>query len=169
MMQTPAFHFSALNHSVFLLNQQFNRCMIMKKSIIQILPVAAALFVAGCESTHDKGPYLPQQSRTPPYESTEPVVLLDPGVQHSITTTGQPQARVLEDGRLEVVVQLRNRENRRLEVQANCLFKDVNGVTTGDETPFQTVVLTENATEHVKFTSLNDKAKRFTIRVRQAR
>ena len=140
----------------------------MKKSILQILP-AAALLVAGCESTHDKGPYLPQPSKTPPYESTEPVVLLDPGVQHSITTTGQPQARVLEDGRLEVVVQLRNRENRRLEVQANCVFKDVNGITTGDETPFEMIILTENGTEQVKFASMNDKAKRFTIRVRQAR
>ena len=140
----------------------------MKKPILQIL-LAAALFVAGCTSTHDKGPYLPRQSKTPAYESTEPVVLLDPGVQHSVTSTGQPQARLLEDGRLEVVAQLRNRENRRIEVQANCVFKDVNGVSTGDETPFQTVILTENATEHVKFVSANDKAKRFTIRVRQAR
>ena len=143
--------------------------MNMKKTILVLFPLSAILLVAGCESTHDQGPYLPQQSKTPPYESTEPVVLLDPGVQFSITATGQPQARVLEDGRLEVVVQLRNRENRRIEVQANCVFKDVNGVTTGDETPFQTVILTENATEHVKFVSANDKAKRFTIRVRQAR
>ena len=141
----------------------------MKKTILQILPVAAALFGAGCESTYDKGPYVPQASRTPPYESTEAVVLLDPGVQHSVTTTGQPQARLLEDGRLEVVAQLRNRENRRIEVQADCVFKDVNGVSTGDETPFQTVILTENATAHVKFVSANDKAKRYTIRVRQAR
>ncbi len=141
----------------------------MNKSILQILPVAAALLVAGCESTHDKGPYLPQQPKTPPYESNEPLVLLDPGVRHSVTSTGQPQARLLEDGRLEVVAQLRNRENRRIEVQANCIFKDVNGVSTGDETPFQTVILTENATEHVNFVSANDKAKRFTIRVRQAR
>ena len=140
----------------------------MKKPILQIL-LAAALLVAGCTSTHDKGPYLPQQCKTPAYESTEPVVLLDPGVQHSVTSTGQPLARLLEDGRLEVVAQLRNRENRRIEVQANCVFKDVNGVSTGDETPFQTVILTENATEHVKFVSANDKAKRFTIRVRQAR
>lgn len=143
----------------------------MKKTITTTIPaaVAAALLVAGCESTHDGGPYLPQQPRTPAYESTEPVVLLDPGVQHSVTSTGQPQARLLEDGRLEIVAQLRNRENRRIEVQANCVFKDVNGVSTGDETPFQTVILTENATEHVKFVSANDKAKRFTIRVRQAR
>jgi len=139
---------------------------IMKSKLIALLPLAA-LF-AGC-STHDKGPYLPQQSKTPPYENTEPVVLLDPGVQYSVTTTGQPQARLLEDGRLEVVTLLRNRENRRIEVQANCVFKDVNGITTGDETPFQTVILTENATEQVKFVSSNDKAKKFTIRIRQAR
>ena len=139
----------------------------MKTKLIAILPVAA--LIVGCSSTHDDGPYLPQQSKTPPYESTEPVVLMDSGVQHSLTTTGQPQARTLDDGRLEVVVQFRNRENRRIEVQANCVFKDVNGVSTGDETPFQTVILTESATEQVKFTSLNNKAARYTIRVRQAR
>ena len=139
----------------------------MKTKLLVLLPVAALL--AGCSGTHDKGPYLPQASKTPPYESTESVVLMDPGIQYSLTTTGQPQARTLEDGRLEVVVQLRNRENRRIEVQANCVFKDVNGISTGDETPFQTVVLTENATEHIKFVSANDKAARYTIRVRQAR
>ena len=138
----------------------------MKKSIIQIIPVAV-LVAAGC-STHDKGPYLAQTPKTPAYESTEPVVLLDPGVQRSVTYTAV-DARTLDDGRLEVIVQLRNRENRRIEVQANCVFKDVGGITTGDETPFQTVILTENATEHVKFVSANDKAKRYTIRVRQAR
>jgi hypothetical protein len=140
----------------------------MKTKLIAILP--AAMLIAGCStSTHDKGPYVPQLSKTPAHESTEPVVLLDPGVQYSLTTTGQPQARLLDDGRLEVTAQLRNRENRRIEVQVNCVFKDVNGVSTGDETPFQTLILTENATEHVKFTSLNNKAARYTIRVRQAR
>jgi hypothetical protein len=54
-------------------------------------------------------------------------------------------------------------------VQAGCVFKDVNGVATGDETPWQTVILTENATEQVKFVSANDQAKKYTIRVRQAR
>jgi len=140
----------------------------MKTRLIAILP-AAVLVVAGCKSTYDKGPYLPRTSKTPAYESTEPVVLMDPGVQHSLTATGQPLAQILPDGRLEVTVQLRNRENRRIEVQANCVFKDVNGISTGDETPWQTVILTENSTEHVKFVSANEKAKRYTIRVRQAR
>ncbi len=141
----------------------------MKTTIASALVIgSAALFVVGC-STHDKGPYLPQTPKTPAYESSEPVVLLDPGVQYSVTSTGQPYARVVEDGRLEVIAQLRNRENRRIEVQVNCVFKDMNGVSIGDETPFQTLILTENATEQVKFVSMNNLAKRYTIRVRQAR
>ena len=142
----------------------------MKKTLAILIPVtAAAALLAGCSSTHDAGPYLPQTPRTPAYESTEPVVLLDPGVQYSVTVTGEPQVLTLPDGRLQVTVRLRNRENRRIEVQANCVFKDAAGFSTGDETPFETVILTENATEQVKFTSMNDKAKRFTVRVRQAR
>ena len=143
----------------------------MKKSIIPVLALTCVLLAVGCKSkpAHDKGPYVPQASKAPAYESTEPVVLLDPGVAYSVTTGGQPFAQTLPDGRMEVTVQLRNRENRRIEVQANCVFKDVNGISTGDETPFQTVILTENATEQLKFVSMTDKARRYTIRVRQAR
>jgi len=142
----------------------------MKTIIPTLLSLAVVTLIAtGCSSTYDRGPYQPQASRTPPLENTEPVVLLDPGVRYSITTAAPPFARILPDGRLEVTAQLRNRENRRIEVQANCVFKDVNGFSTGDETPFQTVILTENSTEQIKFTSLNDQARRYTIRVRQAR
>ena len=141
----------------------------MKKTFVSMLAAGGALLLAaGCASTHDKGPYLPQ---TPPpmgYETREPVVLLDPGVQYSVTCSGL-QERTLPDGRLEVVAHLRNRENRRIEVQANCVFKDQNGFTTSDETPFVMVILTENATEDVKFVSMNNLAKKYTIRVRQAR
>jgi len=135
---------------------------------VSLLSVAsAALLAAGC-STHDKGPYQPQWPATPAFETRDPVVLLDPGVQYSVTYSGA-QSRTLEDGRMQVNVQLRNRENRRIEVQANCVFKDQNGFLDGDETPFQTVILTENATKDVIFTSMNDLAKRYTVRVRQAR
>jgi hypothetical protein len=137
-------------------------------SKIVLLAAGAALAVTACQSTYDKGPYLPQNSQTPAYENTERVVLLDPGVQHSITCTGL-QEGTTSDGRLEVIAQLRNRENRRIEVQVNCVFKDANGYMTGDETPFQTLILTENATEQVKFTAMNGLAKKYTVRVRQAR
>jgi hypothetical protein len=139
----------------------------MKTRII-LLTATAALTLAACKSTYDKGPYLPQQSKTPAYENTALVVLMDPGVQHSLTCAGI-QEGASADGRLEVIAQIRNRENRRIEVQVNCVFKDANGFSTGDETPFQTLILTENATEQVKFTAMNKLAKKYTIRIRQAR
>jgi uncharacterized protein YcfL len=141
----------------------------MNPRLNSLLPACAALLLAaGCSSTHDQGPYAPQTPKTPALENKEPVVLLDPGVQYSVTCSGV-QERTLPDGRMEVIAQLRNRENRRIEVQANCVFKDANGFSTGDETPFQPVILTENATEQVSFTSLNNLARKYTIRVRQAR
>jgi uncharacterized protein YcfL len=139
----------------------------MKTSVI-LLAACIALGVAGCSSTYDKGPYLPETSKTPPLENTERLVLMDPGVQYSLTCTGIQEGSTA-DGRLEVAAQIRNRENRRIEVQVNCVFKDANGYATGDETPFQTLILTENATEQVKFTAMNTLAKKYTIRVRQAR
>jgi hypothetical protein len=140
----------------------------MTRSLVSLLAGGTLLLVVGCSSTHDSGPYLPQTPKTPAYESKEPVVLLDPGVQYSVTCSGV-QEQTLPDGRLEVVAHLRNRENRRIEVQANCVFKDGNGFSTGDETPFVMVILTENGTEDVKFVSMNNLARKYTIRVRQAR
>jgi uncharacterized protein YcfL len=135
---------------------------------ILLFAASAALTFTACTSSYDKGPYTPQTSKTPAYENTERVVLMDPGVQYSLTCTGI-QEGATTDGRLEVAAQIRNRENRRIEVQINCVFKDANGYTTGDETPFQTLILTENGTEQVKFTAMNTLAKKYTIRIRQAR
>jgi hypothetical protein len=69
---------------------------------------------------------------------------------------------------LQVSANVRNRENRRIQVQINCEFKDGQGFST-DSTPFQNLILDENAQETVRFISMNDQAQRFTIRVRQAR
>ncbi len=138
------------------------------KTKLVLLAASAALAATACKSTYDKGPYLPQNSKTPAYENTERVVLMDPGVQYSLTCTGI-QEGVTADGRLEVQAQICNRENRRIEVQVNCVFKDANGYSTGDETPFQTLILTENGTEQVKFTAMNTLAKKYTLRIRQAR
>ena len=94
---------------------------------------------------------------------------MDRGVQKSVTSAGPIQEGVNADGRLEVVANLRNRENRRIQVQVSCVFKDAQGFSTGDESPWQTLILTENSQESVRFVAMNDKAKRYTIRVREAR
>ncbi len=114
------------------------------------------------------GAYAPRNPTKYDLENREPFVLMDKAVQRSVTSSGI-QKRVLEDGRLEVIANVRNRESRRIQVQINCVFKDENGFATGDETPWQTLILTENSQEAVQFVSMNDRARQFTIRVRQAR
>lgn len=131
------------------------------------LVISAGLtLLAGCAT--EPGPFTPQDTTKYTVENTEKFVLLDKPTQYSVTCTGL-QERNLPDGRLEVVANVKNRENRRIQVQINCVFKDEQGFTAGDETPFQTLVLAENSTEAVRFTAMNAQAKRYTIRVRQAR
>ena len=79
------------------------------------------------------------------------------------------QETTLPDGRLQVRANILNRVNKRVDLQVNCVFKDDQGFSTGDETPFQTLILDETAQDTVTFTSLNNKAKSYTVRVRLSR
>ena len=135
----------------------------MKKNLFSIGGLAIAIgALAGCHG----GAYLPVNTTKYDYENSANFVTLDSMVQRSVTCSGI-QEKALEDHRLQVSANLRNREHRRIEVQANCEFKDAQGFVV-ESTPFQTVILSESAQEGVQFTSMNDKAKRYTIRVRQA-
>jgi uncharacterized protein YcfL len=96
---------------------------------------------------------------------TENFELLGTATVNAIACTGL-QPRVLPDGRLEVVVNVKNRQARALKVQLNCVFKDEQGFSTGDETPLETVTLAAHATEAVSFTARDAKAKKFTVRAR---
>ena len=126
----------------------------------------ALLLLSGC--TTEPGPFAPLDTTKYTLENTDRFVLLDQPAQYSVTCTGL-QERTLGDGRLEVVANVKNRESRRIQVQINCVFKDDQGYSTGDETPFQTLILAENSTEAVRFTAMNPQAKTYEIRVRQAR
>lgn len=136
------------------------------KLLSALLAVSGLALAGGCAT--EPGPFTPQDTTKFTIENTENFVLLDKPTQTSVTCTGLQQ-NMLADGRLEVVANVKNRENRRIQVQIDCVFKDDQGFATGDETPFQTLILTENATESVRFTAMNTQAKKYTIRVRQAR
>jgi len=136
----------------------------MNTKPIAFLAAAALLaLAAGCVAT---GPYAPLDTAKFTLENTERFVLLDPPTQAQVTCTGLQEVW-RDDGRLEVVANVKNRENRRVQVQINCVFKDDQGFSTGDETPFQTVTLAEHSTEAVRFTAMNQSARKYTIRVRQ--
>lgn len=135
-------------------------------SLPVFVAVAALALLPGC--VQPTGPFPPLDTTKFTLENSDRFVLLDQPAQNSVTCTGL-QEIPLADGRLEVVANVKNRENRRLEVQINCVFKDAQGFSTGDETPWQTLILSEFATEAVRFTAMNTQAKKYTVRVRQAR
>ena len=92
--------------------------------------VAGLFFLGGCAT--EPGPFTPQDTTKYTVENTEKFVLLDKPTQTSITCTGL-QERTLPDGRLEIVANVKNREDRRIQVQIGCVFKDEQGFSTGDE------------------------------------
>ncbi len=140
----------------------------MKKNLLAVaVAIPMLTLVAGCASNKHLGAYAPLDANATTLENTAKFVLLDKGAQRSVTCLGLQETR-LADGRLQVNANLLNRENRRIQVQANCVFKDPQGFPVED-TPFVNVFLDENAQEGVKFVSANDKAQRYTIRVREAR
>lgn len=139
----------------------------MNKPTFLLTGAALALAVfSGCQT--QPGPYAPQDTTKYTLENTDTFVVMDKQVQYSVTCTGIQQ-RTTADGRLEIVANVKNRENRRIQVQISCVFKDAQGFSTGDETPWQTLILGENTTEAVRFTAMNNQAQRYTVRVRQAR
>ncbi|MBI3887035.1 MAG: YcfL family protein [Opitutae bacterium] len=131
-----------------------------------VLAALASAFLAGCQT--EPGPFQPQDTTKYSIENTDKFVLMDRPTQISITCTGL-QEPIRPDGRLEVIANIKNRENRRLQVQVRCVFKDEAGYSTGDETPWRTLILGENATEAVHFIAMNTLARKYTIAVRQAR
>ncbi len=137
----------------------------MKTTFSALATAVTLVLLAGCSTP---GPYAPQDTTKYTIENTNQFVLLDEPTQTSITCTGI-EPRTLPDGRLDLVALVKNREDRRIQVQVQCVFKDDHGFSTGDETPWENLILAENSTEAVHFTAMNTQAKNFTVRVRQAR
>lgn len=137
-----------------------------KAAALALAAAAALALAAGCATA--TGPFPPLDTTKFTLENTDRFVVLDQPAQYSVTCTGL-QEKPLDDGRIEIVANVKNRESRRIQVQINCVFKDEQGFSTGDETPWNTLILAENATEAVRFTSMNTAAKKYTVRVRQAR
>lgn len=123
-----------------------------------------AMLMSGCATG---GARPPVNTTKYNYENTAKFALMDSRAQRSVTSTSLQEAKT-DDGRLQVAANLRNRENRRIEVQTQCLFKDPQGFVL-DETPWQTLILTENGQETIRFTAMSPKATDYTVRVRAAR
>ncbi|MBG86763.1 MAG: hypothetical protein CMO80_07670 [Verrucomicrobiales bacterium] len=134
------------------------------KKLFTLTALAASLGLSACQHG---GAYKPKNTAVYNLEDSEPVVLMDRFVQRSVTAPGVKQM-TLKDGRMRVIANIRNRESRRIQVQVSCVFKDEDGFPTGEPSNWRDLILTEGAQEGIEFYSLNDKARKFTVRIRQA-
>lgn len=139
---------------------------IVCRRVLLAASAAALALTIGCATQPEAQPAVGTTKYT--LENTDKFTLLDATVQHAIMCTGL-QERPLADGRMEIVANLKNHDNRHIEVQADCVFKDAQSLPIGDETAWQTVPIAENATVAVRFTSTTAAAKNYTVQVRQTR
>jgi uncharacterized protein YcfL len=125
--------------------------------------IASAFLLAGCQT----GTASFQAHETTKYsiENTEKFARLDMATQAAIICTGL-QEHLTDEGRLEVVANVKNRTSNSIQVRVKCLFKDTNGFATGDETAWQLITLADETTEAVRFTASNKLAHKYTIVVR---
>jgi hypothetical protein len=136
------------------------------RSLLLATSAFALALTLGC-ATHPE-PEQPFETTKYTLENTDKFAVLADPVAPPIACTGLQQ-RTLADGRLEIVANLKNREQRKVVVQANCLFKTDAPEDVGIETPWQTVMLAEDTTQTVRFVAPNATAKKYTVRVRTAR
>lgn len=118
----------------------------------------------GCTT---EGPYVPSQ-RQPSPEVENTFVMMDQELSGLIAVDMQDAKRTLK-GKLRALANMRNRTNQDLTVQVQTIFRDAKGFSIGDDTSWETIVLTANETRTIDTTSTSKKADRFNMRVRMVR
>jgi hypothetical protein len=119
--------------------------------------------LAGCQTKTDS--FRSAESTKYTIENTEKFARLDMATQAAIICTGL-QEHFSDAGRLEVVANVKNRESSSIHVRVRCIFKDASGFAIGDETAWQMITLTDEATEAVRFSATSKLARKYTIVVR---
>lgn len=122
-----------------------------------IIPILAISLLTACGGI--PGPYIQANQGK--------FVSLGPDAASAVSCTAL-QETAQNDGRLMVKANVQNRMNRRVHVQIRCVFKDKQGFSL-EETPFQTLILTEYAQQTVPFESLKVGVENYTVQVRLTR
>lgn len=144
------------------------------KSMLLHLAACAVLVVFVCgitacqtQTQPVQGPFAPLKQGTS-LEETETLVLLDQPLQAMISVDSQ-RAGYNPEGRLVAEAIIRNNYGTSITIQAQTVFKDAGGFSSGDETAWQTLILQPNAQAAYKAAALNVASAKYTIRIRMER
>jgi hypothetical protein len=98
-------------------------------------------------------------------ESDEQFVLLDKDLKGKLSFHN-PVSRRVDNGRLEVTVDVRNRTRKPVVLALSTVFRDGEGVALNDESGWQPVFLGPAQTQTYRVTSITEQAAYFTVRAR---
>ncbi len=129
-------------------------------AIALIVSVLAPLLSPGC-----KGPY-EARGGDRGIEAHEQIVLMDEDLKWPIKVVASKADRT-PDARLAIAVDLQNRLEQPLVVQIQTVFKDKDGMSTGDETNWEFVTIPGYSTHTYRVTSGNSQAADFLVRIRR--
>jgi len=130
-----------------------------------VLLCMVAVAVVGC-SRYREGPHPAVSVPEVALEERETVVVLDDILRKKIAIEAQGN-RWTETRRLQVFANVRNRTDFVQNVDVQTVFKDEAGFTLRDETSWTRIILEPNETKNYSATSLDDRARRYTIRIRE--
>lgn len=139
-----------------------HRIYVGRRIVLATIAAAALALVAGCSTEPESA----HASDTTKY-TLEDTDRFTNTAQHAVSCTGLMEVP-LADGRMEIVANLKNRENQKVNVQASCVYRDATGMTV-EETAWQAVTLPENGTVAVRFAASKATTKNYTVRVRDPR
>jgi hypothetical protein len=138
--------------------------MITRHSLLLLGALCSLGALAGCAT----GSREAEDTTKFTVENTDQFSALDPETEAAVKCTGL-QERMLGDGRLEVVANVKNRGSQPVTVQIRCVFLDDQVILAGPEGHWQALALAGDATEVVRFTAADAVAKRYAIQVRRVR
>jgi uncharacterized protein YcfL len=130
-----------------------------------VLVVGAAVALTGC-SKYREGPHPAVSVPEVALEERETVVILNDILRKKIAIEAQGN-RWTDTRRLQVFANIRNRTDFVQNIDVQTVFKDEAGFSLRDETAWQRIILEPNETTNYTSTSLDDRARKYTIRIRE--
>jgi len=140
--------------------------MTIKQNLTVLVAGLGLAALAGCVAPPRA--MAPQDSTKFSVENTDKFMPLDAASQTWVSCTGLTQ-RTGSNGQLEVVADLKNRVQAFVRIEAQCVFSDDQGASTGDLTPWRIVNLPVDSTEAVRFIAPTPQMTKYTIRIRALR
>ena len=133
------------------------------KHILILIALVAPLALTACKS---KGPDIPVSQQEALERSKAPVNLLNTDLKGKVASDFS-EITTNDQGHSVVAVNLRNRTSDRLHIQARAVFKDEQGISTGDETAWKSLFLEPQQSTTYRATSTSPGAELATVEVRK--